>query len=225
MRRVLLTGLSATNKKAADCLPEQSFQTIDFPLQEAVSLISEIPRMYDAEWTVFTSPAAVNFFFELKIHPPLGRVASLGSATTEMLRQYDVEVDLEPAKHFSSTDLLKEFKKRKIKTSSVLYPCSALADTKIEDGLRKLGFTVMRLNTYEPQATNKKELPVFDDIIFFSPSAAKVMLKNYGSSCLAEKNVVAIGERTANSLKRHLHINALVATDNTAAGCARLLQV
>ncbi|NQZ59196.1 MAG: uroporphyrinogen-III synthase [Lentisphaeraceae bacterium] len=215
--------MSATSQKAAALFNSHAYSPIIFPLQTCCPLFNEIDLQHSSEWCIFTSPLAVKFFMNLQGRPQLQKIASVGPSTSKALELLGLKVDLQPNENFSSDGLVNEFLIRKIAPSVALYPCSSLADDKIEKGMYKLGFMLTRIDLYEPQALEKEELPEFDDLIFFSSSAVRVMHAHYGTAVLHNKRVVAIGSSTACAVEKLFSIKSIVAKKSTAAGCVEAL--
>ncbi|HUK81291.1 MAG TPA: uroporphyrinogen-III C-methyltransferase [Verrucomicrobiae bacterium] len=120
------------------------------PIREAVKSIG----VYD--WLVFTSPNGVDVFFQefFEIHRDLRdlgvlKIATIGAATTERVKQLHLEVDLQPAE-FTSEALLEEFRKSvSCENLKFLLPRADLADDRLARGLEALGGIVDDLDAYQ----------------------------------------------------------------------------
>lgn len=154
------------------------------------------------DWIVITSPEAASVFisgWREADYPTLGRIAAVGKATGDKLRAFGITVDFEPTKATGKT-LVREFQQPQREGERVLYPASARASNDIAEGLSKLGFSVLRLNTYstETRIFDSQELFLADavDIVTFaSPSGVRGWVKNMDVN---KKLIVAcIGETSA----------------------------
>jgi uroporphyrinogen III methyltransferase/synthase len=119
------------------------------PLREAIRSIGT----YD--WLVFTSPNGVDAFFGEFFHlhsdiRDLGglKIAAIGVATAQKLRQLHLEVDLQPAQ-FTVEALLEEFRRSvSCENLKFLLPRADLADERLARGLEDLGGIVDDLDAY-----------------------------------------------------------------------------
>ena len=120
------------------------------PIREAVKSIGA----YD--WLVFTSPNGVDAFFRefFEIHGDLRdlgglRIAVIGAATADRIRELHLEVDLQPA-DFTTEVLLEEFRKSvSCENLKFLLPRADLADERLARGLEALGGIVDNLDAYQ----------------------------------------------------------------------------
>ena len=218
--QVLLTGLKRTSEQAAHTVKEMNAEAIIFPLLETVSLTPKTASTY--EWVVFTSPAAVEHFFAFKRDISFNNVACVGPSTVNTLKKFSYSCNLIPDQ-YNSDALIKQFNDLKVKKCKLLYACSALADNTIENGLSQLGHSVDRAEFYKPTPMNKKALPEFSHIVFFSGSGVEAMFELYGKEVLADKVVASIGARTTKRILQLFDLTPLTSKKSTAKDTVQLL--
>lgn len=127
------------------------------PLEDQSSIDTEINRLKEYGWIVFTSVNGVDIFmsrlFECgKDIRSLAHIqfAVIGGETGKQLRSYGIVADLVPDK-FTSYEVVESFKKLQIDFNimKVLIPGSAIARDVIPEGLRELGARVTEIAVYE----------------------------------------------------------------------------
>lgn len=140
----------------------------------------------------FNSPnAVVNFFEQCDSNKLVFKVASLGLGTTNELEKRGVAID------FQGEDTIDEvgkaFAQTIVSTDQVLFPISNLSKKRIQQHLPLN--QVVDLISYQ---TNIKEQSIkeVDAVLFTSPSNVEGFKKHNKFP----KNVIAIGETTANCL-------------------------
>ena len=218
-KKVLLTGLLHTCKKAAVIAEEYNAEAVIFPLQKTKALKYEFEDLYD--WIIFTSPAAIRHFFEAAQDTEFSHAACVGTSTETALNRAGFSADLVP-KMYNSKALASELRQVIKENSSVIYPCSALADSTMENELKDF-CSFARADIYIPEEVEKKELPEFTDAVFFSASAVRVMHRFYGSKCLKDKRVAAIGEKTAKEVRELFNLEPTIGMESTAESTLRAL--
>lgn len=140
------------------------------------------------DWLVFTSSNGVRFFFA-RLHRngldarALGtmKVAAIGKATAQQLRDFGILADLFPDAE-SSAGLLEEFSKLDIREKKVLLPRATIASSELPKGLIELGAEVENISIYqtvevEPADVN---LAYIDHILFTSGSTVRAFTKKFG---------------------------------------------
>ena len=176
------------------------------PLEEALRFIHE----YD--WIVFASRYAVAAVIERLAVPPANlRVAAVGQATGQVLRQRGWPVDLLP-EDANAAALVSAFATKPIQGTKVLFPASSRALPTIAAGLTQLGATVVQVEAYrtEPAALDVAECRSWIErdaigaVTFASPSAVIELEHSLGKGhfdrLLRGAKVVAIGPTTAREL-------------------------
>lgn len=175
-------------------------------------------------WIVFTSAAGVRIWFErtgsLGAERPRARVAAVGDATAEALREGGVEADLVPDP-FTTEALGRTFPQGR---GRVLLPRADLASTGLEDALREKGWTPVRLDAYRvrparalpPEAEDALRKGRVDGVTFSSPSTVEGFVRLAGP--VSGPTIVCIGPVTAAAAHRAGFPVAAVAEPHTEDG-------
>jgi len=205
---------------------------------DGAALAAALARAQDFDWIVFTSRHAVAAVLALRTAPPRGlKVAAVGRATAQVLRQRGWPVDLVP-EEASAAGLVAAFAARG-GSPRVLYPASSRALPTLAAGLTQLGAQVTQVEAYRTEGA-PLDLGACRALIaggalgavtFASPSAVTELAGALGAEdfgrLLRQAPPVAIGRSTARALQSHGH-QAVVAASATLAGLAlttfRLLQ-
>ncbi len=127
------------------------FPTIKIqPVKDSLKLNNSLAEIGKFDWLVFTSSNAVKAFCEAAQNLNLAkiRVACVGTETAERCSEKNIKVDIIP-KEFSASGLLKEFSKIDLDGKKVLIPCSSLARSELNAGLRELGAEVFSIAVYD----------------------------------------------------------------------------
>ena len=177
-----------------------------------------IGRLHRFQWVVFTSTNAVTFFFDrlrvlgkdARAFSP-ARIASVGWATAEALRQRGVEPDLIPEEP-TQEGLIGAFEARNVKGAEVLVPASAIGRTLLDDRLTERDAAVTRVVAYENRAPDPAtvEIPAsltedrLDMLVFASPSSVRHFIQVLGEERaldqLRRKDLASIGPTTSGAL-------------------------
>jgi uroporphyrinogen-III synthase len=176
------------------------------PLEDALRAINEF------DWIVFASRYAVAAVIEQIAAPPANlRVAAVGQATGQVLRQRGWPVDLLP-EDANAAALVSAFATKPMQGTKVLFPASSRALPTIAAGLTQLGATVLQVEAYrtEPASLDVESCRAFIErdgigaVTFASPSAVIELEHSLGKAhfdrLLAGAKVVAIGPTTAREL-------------------------
>lgn len=217
--------------------PAVSVSTADLgPLSAALAAIRSFG------WIVFASRNAVAAVLKLLPAAPEGvRIAAVGTATAQVLRQRGWPVELVPDEG-NAAALVAAFAARWRPADAgirILYPASSRALPSIAQGLTQLGAQVTQVEAYR---TEGAALDVADcrawiardgvgAVTFASPSAVTELARALGDEhfgrLLNRAAAVAIGRTTARELSARGH-TAVVAESATLQGLAlttlRLLQ-
>lgn len=170
------------------------------------------------QWVVFTSTNAVSYFFDRmgelsRDARALGstRVASVGDATGEALRQRGIEADLIPRDH-TQEGLVAAFGDVAVDGALVLIPASNIGRTLLDDALTERGASVSRLIIYENRAPDPAHLQIparledgtLDMLVFASPSAVRHFIELLGRersmALLSDRDLASIGSTTTRAL-------------------------
>jgi uroporphyrinogen-III synthase len=179
------------------------------PLEAALGAIGSFG------WIVFASRRAVAAVLErLPSAPPAVRIAAIGRATAQVLRQRGWRVDLAPDEANAGA-LVAAFAAHATPADQgvrILYPASSRALPALAAGLRSLGFAVTQVEAYrtEGAALDVEGCRTWIDkhavgaVTFASPSAVIELRRALGAEDFARllggARPVAIGRTTAREL-------------------------
>ena len=185
-------------------------------------------------WIVFASRHAVAAVLAERAAPPKGvKVAAIGRATAQVLRQRGWPVDLVP-EEASAAALVQAFADRPEilrDAPRVLYPASSRALPTLATGLRQLGAEVSQVEAYRTESAPLDVAGCRDwiareavgAVTFTSPSAVDELARALGEAdfthLLSTAAPVAIGRTTARALSAR-GVSAVVASSATLAGVA-----
>ena len=198
---------------------------------DALRAALERPQSFD--WIVFTSRHAVAAVLALRPEPVPGvRIAAVGRATAQVLRQRGWPVDLVP-EEASSAALVAAFATLlEARGARVLYPASSRALPTLAAGLGQLGAQVTQIEAYRTEGSALdvgacRELiarGAVGAVTFASPSAVGELAAALGHETfgrlLRQAPPVAIGRTTARALQAHGH-EAVLAGSATLTGLAQ----
>jgi uroporphyrinogen III methyltransferase / synthase len=186
------------------------------------------------DWIVFASRHAVAAVLSELPQAPAGvKIAAIGAATAQVLRQRGWPVDLVP-EEASAASLVQAFAARHELTSGllrILYPASSRALPTLAAGLRQLGAEVSQVEAYRTEGAPLDVAGCRDwiareavgAVTFTSPSAVEELARVLGEAdfahLLSTAAPIAIGRTTARALSARGH-NPVVATSATLAGVA-----
>jgi uroporphyrinogen III methyltransferase / synthase len=205
------------------------------------------------DWIVFASRHAVAAVTERVTAAPNGvRIAAIGQATAQVLRQRGWNVDLLPSEPnaaglvaaFAAEDAAPvargKTREKVCKGARILYPASSRALPTIAAGLSQLGAEVVQVEAYRTESDSSLDVEAcragiaraaIGAVTFASPSAVEELERALGKEdfdrLLATAAAVAIGPTTARALSERGHAPVL-AESATLHGLAlttlRLLQ-
>jgi len=219
-----------------------SWPAVNVARADPGALDAALAELQSYGWIVFASRHAVAAVLErLPAAPAQARIAAVGQATAQVLRQRGWPVHLVP-EEASAAALIAAFAARWSEEDAgvkVLYPASSRALPTIAAGLTQLGAQVTQVEAYCTQAATLdiEECRAWiarggiGAVTFASPSAVSELARSLGESdfqrLLAGTEAVAIGRTTAAELGARGHA-AVVAESATLHGLAlttlRLLQ-
>ena len=188
------------------------------PPDDWTELDRNLARLDRFHWVIFTSSKSVDFFFERLHHRgqdtrALGgtRVAAVGLATAERLRNRGIHPDLIPEKQ-SQEGLAEAFASVSMEGRHILFPASAISRTFLAAELEKRGARVAHVVVYQnrPPDPDQVELPSalrenrLDLVVFASPSSVDhfraVLGAESADQILSRTAIAAIGPTTAGAL-------------------------
>jgi uroporphyrinogen III methyltransferase / synthase len=190
------------------------------PLEEALAHIT------DFQWIVFASRHAVAAVTGQMATPPKGvKIAAVGQATAQVLRQRGWPVDLLPSES-NAAALVDAFASdaglNGAPRPRILYPASSRALPTIAAGLTQLGAEVIQVEAYRTESSNALNVEdcrswigrgSIGAVTFASPSAVDELEHALGKDdfdrLLSAAPAVAIGPTTAKALTERGHTPAL----------------
>ncbi len=237
-KKIVVTRTREQASKLTGRLTAMGARVIEFPTIEIkksddmADLHRGFGSLRDYNWVVFTSQNAVNIFFdELYTYGEdaraLGcsRVAVIGKASGDELKQYGIIPDLIPPE-FVAESLLAEMAKHDMKGKRVLIPCSADARMTLTEGLMELGAHVDRIHIYsaeKPAAMDEKILEEVKnaDVVTFTSSSTVTNFFDIvkGSGAL----LASIGPVTTETLVKRGYTPAVTADEYTIDGLVKAL--
>lgn len=133
----------------AEGLRASGAEVVAQPVQRRVALAPE-HTLDGADWVAITSPATVEVLAELGLEIPRGaRVAAVGQATAEAVRDAGHEVHLVPEGEASARSLADAWPEGR---GRVIIPGSALSSPVLADGVRAKGYAVEQVAVYTMEA-------------------------------------------------------------------------
>ena len=170
-----------------------------------------IKKLKDYEHIVFTSVNAVNMFFDYLVEEKFdirllkAKFYCVGRATDKALMQRGI-MSFVVAKEFIATNLFDNMKEHIKSEDKVLIPCSNLSNDFLQTKLKELKANVDRVNIYNTtkgQVRNQNAFDEVDVVLYTSPSTVNNMIDMLGIDKIKSKKSIAIGPRTAGTLKEH----------------------
>ncbi len=247
IRPVVVTRAEGSDGPLSRELRELGLKVLTWPAvtvaaADLSALTQALNTVQSFGWIVFASRHAVAAVLERLPRPPQGvRIAAVGRATAQVLRQRGWPVDLVPD-DASAAALVAAFAAQWTPADAgvkILFPASSRALPTIAAGLRQLGAEVTQVEAYRTAAAALDVAEcrawiardVIGAVTFASPSAVAELARCLGAAdfgrLLTNAAAVAIGRTTAHELASHGH-NAVVAESATLHGLAlttlRLLQ-
>jgi uroporphyrinogen III methyltransferase / synthase len=198
------------------------------------ALQAALEAVHTFRWIVFASRHAVAAVLAQRPQPPAGvRIAAVGRATAQVLRQRGWPVDLVPDEA-NAAALLAALAAQWSPADAgarILYPASSRALPTLAAGLAQLGAVVTQVEAYRTEAAglDLAECRAWiarggvGAVTFASPSAVCELARSLGEEdferLLAGAAAVAIGRTTARELSARGH-SAAVAESATLHGLA-----
>lgn len=199
-----------------------------------------IARIHDYTWIIFTSVNGVRYFFkrleskgkDARIFAGR-RIAVIGRATAEALREKGVNPDLIPASYHSES-LLKAFVRRNIRGRKILLARTDIAPAELSKGLEARGAIADEVNTYRTRVNlnESKKLrrllknePI-DFVTFTSSSTVHSFCRALGIQSVRDgfsAGIASIGPVTSRTL-RQFHLEpSCEAQEHTIQGLVNAL--
>jgi uroporphyrinogen-III synthase len=214
-------------------LPVLLWPAVSVEMAETGPLEEALGRVEAFDWIVFASRHAVAAVTAMMATAPANvRIAAVGQATAQVLRQRGWRVDLLPSEA-NAAGLVDAFASEGSTAGArVLYPASSRALPTIAAGLAQLGAEVVQVEAYRTQSAPALDVEdcrswiareVIGAVTFASPSAVEELEHALGKDdfdrLLSTAAAVAIGPTTARALDALGHVPA-VAESATLRGLA-----
>jgi uroporphyrinogen-III synthase len=223
-------------------LPVLLWPAVTVEMTEKGPLEAALADINSFQWIVFASRHAVAAVTDLMATPPAGvRIAAVGQATAQVLRQRGWPVDLLPSEA-NAAALVDGFAATAtaVAGARILFPASSRALPTIAAGLKQLGANVTQVEAYRTESSGALDVENcrswiargnIGAVTFASPSAVDELEHALGKDdfdrLLSAAPAVAIGPTTARALSARGHTPTL-AESATLHGLAhtthRLLQ-
>jgi hydroxymethylbilane synthase len=172
----------------------------------------------DYQWVFFSSKHAVKYFLSQKPQLDSARFGCIGRATSDELRKFGQRAEF--VGQSTDTRMIGKQFSALAGSAKVLFPMAKGSLRSIQQQFVKPE-NVIDLVVYETQKKNTGEMPSADIIVFTSPSNVEAWFENYNFP--ADRKAVAMGDATANTLKRFkVHAAAMPDTFDDA-GLARAI--
>lgn len=223
-KRILVTRTREQASKLIERLEELGAECLEIPTIKIIPppsfevLDQAISEIETYAWIVFTSVNGVRYFFQRLFQARKDaralsscRLAAIGVATAEAIREYGLLVDLLP-QEFRAEGLIEALKGEDLRGQRVLIPRALEAREILPQKLREQGAEVTVAPAYQtviPEGVAeraKKELSQGVDLVTFtSSSTAKNLLKLLGEEAerlLKGVLLASIGPITSETLRR-----------------------
>jgi uroporphyrinogen-III synthase len=190
------------------------------------ALEGALANLEDFDWIVFASRHAVAAVTQrCAAAPPGVRVAAVGQATAQVLRQRGWNVDLLPTEA-NAAGLVAAFAAEAIRPGArILFPASSRALPTLAAGLTQLGAEVVQVEAYKTESDASLDVEgcraamaeeTIGAVTFASPSAVEELEHALGKAdfdrLLATAPAVVIGPTTARALTDRGHSPVLAET-------------
>ena len=239
-KRALVTRSRAQASALSRLLAERGAEPVELPaidarpLADASALDAALSDLSGFDWVAFTSANGVEAVFARLAAQgkdarafATARVAAIGPATAEALRERGIVADLVPSVS-TGQSVAESFAERNVRGARMLLPRADIASPALPDGLRRLGAAVTEVAAYRTaapadaaaQARETLESGMLDAITFTSASAARNLVGMLGgdAALVNRCKIVTIGPVTsAAAAQLGLRVTA-EAREHTAQG-------
>jgi hydroxymethylbilane synthase len=168
------------------------------------------------DWVFFSSKHAVKYFFSQRPVINSTRFGCIGRSTSEELRKFGQRAEF--VGQSADTKLIGKQFSALAGSSKVLFPMAKGSMRSIQQQFVKPD-NVIDLVVYETVKKNSGPVPESDIIVFTSPSNVEAWFENY--TFQKNKKAVAMGDATANALKKFHVIPSSMPDTFDDAGLAR----
>jgi uroporphyrinogen III methyltransferase / synthase len=227
-RRVVVTRARAQAGELSGRLERLGAEVLEFPTIEVrppedFGPLDEAIRELDSfSWLIFTSVNGVDAFVERLAHhnldlravPRDARIAAIGPATAQRVREVGLRVDVVP-REFRAEALIEELTGQSLARKRVLIPRARVAREILLEKLREAGAEVVVPPAYEsvPSSEGKEKLAKelgagrIDCVTFTASSTVENFAHAFGAEeatrLLSGTRVACIGPITADAAREH----------------------
>lgn len=220
-RQILITRSKEQSAPLQLALEDRGATVHSLPLLEIAPpddwgpLDAAIAQLHSYQWTLFTSPNSVQFFFQrLRDRQKDARtfctcrIAAVGTSTARYLQERGIEPDLVPNEQ-SQQGLVAAFAATDVNGAKILFPASSIGRSELVESLRQRGAEVHHITTYQNRApaADAVEVPPsllenkVDMAVFASPSSVEHLWQLLGEAqstrLLSHTAIACIGPTTA----------------------------
>ncbi len=223
-KRILVTRTREQASQLVETLEELGAECLEIPTIKIVppesfeELDRAIEHLEDFDWIVFTSVNGVKYFFDRLFEKgrdaralSRAKVAAIGTATAELIKDHGVLVDLLP-KEFRAEGLIEALSQEDLRGKRILIPRALEAREILPEKLREMGAEVEVVPTYrtvlpeeEAEAARSALREGVDVVTFTSSSTAKNLLRMLGDDArelLSGVTLASIGPITSETLRK-----------------------
>jgi uroporphyrinogen III methyltransferase / synthase len=219
-RRIVVTRAAAQSTALVDKLAELGAEVLEMPAMrisrlDLTPLRTEMTRLGDYQWLIFTSQNAVSIFWEQLLGSgrdartlALLAIAAVGPATAAALLERGIAVDVIPER-FVAEGLLEKLRERDdITGARVLYVTGEGSREVLREGLEELGAEVIVVQAYrslrDGAGANKLrralESGSINAVTFTSASAVRGYVEAVGEELSLKAPAITIGPQTTEAV-------------------------
>jgi uroporphyrinogen III methyltransferase / synthase len=219
-RRIVVTRAAAQSTALVDKLAELGAEVLEMPAMrisrlDLTPLRTEMTRLGDYQWLIFTSQNAVSIFWEQLLGSgrdartlALLAIAAVGPATAAALLERGIAVDVIPER-FVAEGLLEKLRERDdITGARVLYVTAEGSREVLREGLEELGAEVIVVQVYrslrDGAGANKLrralESGSINAVTFTSASAVRGYVDAVGEELSLKAPAITIGPQTTEAV-------------------------
>jgi uroporphyrinogen III methyltransferase/synthase len=200
-KRVWLTCSSDVQPRAAQAVLDFGGVPVQQPLIELVP--EKVPDLGSYDWLILTSPSAVRCLLaQLDDLRGLPKILCCGEGTAAALAKFRIQADAMPSGDFNTEGVLRTAQEIIPQSERILRLRSDRAGEKLSTELCKTFQHVDDVVICRNRLV-RCEMPGCDVIFFASVSAVESFVAQFGVEKLEGKEVVVIGARDAEALRRH----------------------
>jgi len=200
-KRVWLTCSRDVQQRAAQAVLDFGGVPVQQPLIELVP--EKVPDLGKYDWLILTSPSAVRCLLaQLDDLRGLPKILCCGEGTAAALAKFRIQADAMPSGEFNTEGVLRTAQEVIPENARILRLRSDRAGEKLSTGLRKT-FRCVDDAVICRNRPVRCEMPRCDVIFFASVSAVESFAEQFGVEKLEGKEVVVIGARDAEALRRY----------------------